>query len=168
MISKLIHKIHDIVQPDSHIKGHMGLAIYFGMAITVCTVDDRILGDFPSINTVNAPHIYGSGQPYIFLLLRQGCILAKQSVNQQVLSIHRAMVKSNVKPRIEGRYPSGSFSFSTESNLRCLLCFLLFSATTDFARLLLPYPSRPYKIHSACVYVVHTMLVSFIFLVCSS
>ena len=31
----------------------------------VCTVYDRIFGDFPAKNTVYTPYLYGSGKPYI-------------------------------------------------------------------------------------------------------
>jgi hypothetical protein len=29
----------------------------------ICTIYDRIFGDFPAKNTVYTPYIYGSGQP---------------------------------------------------------------------------------------------------------
>jgi len=32
----------------------------------ICTVYDRIFGNFPAKNTIYRPYIYGSGQPYIY------------------------------------------------------------------------------------------------------
>jgi hypothetical protein len=50
-----------------HVYGFVWSELY------IYTIYDRIFGDFPAKNTVDAPCIYGYGQPFIFVYVR-GCM----------------------------------------------------------------------------------------------
>jgi len=54
---------------DVYIYVYIYMYIYRdGQNRIIYTVYDRIFCDFPAKNIIHTPYIYGSGQPYIFVL----------------------------------------------------------------------------------------------------
>jgi hypothetical protein len=66
-----------------------------GLNPYICTVYDRIVGDFPAQNTVCTPLLYGSGRPYIFAHRKQMCVCSHECVDYTALYVNRIFLLGN-------------------------------------------------------------------------